>query len=177
MSNGHMHPSASIQNMALKAWQAFCKEGTLEAPLASERDERSHTNSRGSPITWTFISRSRIWSSFSLMSIVNFLHSVSRSRMRFRNVSVHSPLPSTRSHRGKEKKENDFQFSIEVKNKKTEGWGERDDICRIEIVRKEEIKFSVKLTEQLAVACKDHHHWLACCTSEEPHCPPITACG
>lgn len=48
-------------------------------------------------ITWTFISSSLIWSSFSLMSIVNFLHSVSSSRIRFRKDSVHSPLQGQHS--------------------------------------------------------------------------------
>lgn len=52
-------------------------------------------------LTWTFNSSSLIWSSFSLMSIVSFLHSVSNSLMRRRSVSVHSPLSERREKKKK----------------------------------------------------------------------------
>lgn len=72
----------------------------------SGRAESSPWDAAPSPwcsgITWTFISSSLIWSSFSLMSIVNFLHSVSSSRMRFRKVSVHSPLQGNSTGEGGE---------------------------------------------------------------------------
>lgn len=43
-------------------------------------------------ITCTLSSSSLIWSSFTFMSIVSFLPSASNSLIRFRKVSVHSPL-------------------------------------------------------------------------------------
>lgn len=43
-------------------------------------------------LTWHFPSRSLICSSLSFMSMVSFLHSVSRSRIRLRKVSVDSTL-------------------------------------------------------------------------------------